>query len=306
MIYCSPKVFDELISNLVHQVDPVQYTSIYGVPRGGIYVVIALAQILHIPLIEKAQITKSTLIVDDLIDSGKTRRRYPNNDFACLYNKSQEAINVGSKGRNYTASGVGRDWVEFFWEREANEHPAEDAVTRMLELIGENLNRPGLKDTPTRVVKMWKEIFRGYDEAQKPEITVFSNDGSDGFKCDTMLRDEGYFFSHCEHHVVPFFGQYFFGYIPGDLLLGASKIARTVDYFSARLQIAERLVSDIVGYLDAKVQSKGMILVMKARHLCKEMRGVKKVNSPFEAIAVTGYFAENRDGCKDEFMARIR
>jgi len=89
-------------------------------------------------------------------------------------------------------------------------------------------------------------------------------------------------------------------------LLGASKIARTVDYFSARLQIAERLVSDIINHLDKKVESKGMILVMKARHLCKEMRGVKKFNSPFEATAVTGYFAENKDGCKDEFIMRIR
>lgn len=302
MLYCSPDVFEIECRKLAACISRMQYTSIYGISRGGIYVAIRLTQLLNLPIVEKDGIHKTTLIVDDLVDSGRTRDRFPDNDFACLYNKPDTPLLQGTVYISDTIDG----WIEFFWERETNEQPAEDVIIRMLEFIGENPNRPGLKDTPARVVKMWKEIFRGYDETQKPKITVFANDGSDGFKYDTMLRDEGYFFSHCEHHVVPFFGQYFFGYIPDNLLLGASKIARTVDYFSARLQIAERLVSDIVSYLDTKVQSKGMILVMKARHLCKEMRGVKKFNSPFEAIAVTGYFAENKDGCKDEFIARIK
>ena len=297
--YCSPDIFEIKCRELATCISRMRYTSIYGVPRGGVYIAIRLAQLLNLPIIEKNEITNLTLIVDDLIDSGKTRNRYPDNDFACLYRKPYSPM------QTYFVSEVD-GWIEFFWEKGAGEQPAEDAVIRMLELIGEDPSRPGLKDTPTRVVKMWKEIFRGYDETQKPGITVFANDGSDGVKYDKMLRDDGYFFSCCEHHVIPFFGRFYFGYIPGGLLLGASKIARTVDYFSARLQIAERLVSDIVFYLDGKVQSKGMILVMTARHLCKEMRGVKKFNSPFEATAVTGYFAENKDGCKDEFIARIK
>lgn len=302
--YCSPGIFkirSFQLAQLINQTQSKQYSSIYGVPRGGVYVAIALSQILNLPIIEKDDINQTTLVVDDLIDSGQTRSRYPDNDFACLYDKPHSPC-IKNTYPCTTMAG----WINFFWEREGKEQPGEDAVIRMLEFIGENPNRPGLKDTPARVVKMWGEVFRGYDKAQAPKITAFSNDGSDGFKYDTMLTDEGYFFSHCEHHMVPFFGQYYFAYIPDKLLIGASKIARTVDYFSAKLQIAERLVSDVVEYLDSKVHPKGMILVMTARHLCKEMRGVKKFNSPFEATAVTGYFAENKDGCKDEFIARIK
>lgn len=301
-LYCDSETFKNLSLQLAAKIDRNMYLSLYGIPRGGIHVAIILSQVLNLPIVSRDSVNSRTLVVDDLIDSGQTRNRYSNNDFACLYVKScapplQRTIQVLD-----AISG----WIEFFWERENHEQPAEDTVVRMLEFIGEDPNRPGLKDTPARVVKMWGEVFRGYDKAQAPKITVFANDGSDGFKYDTMLTDEGYFFSHCEHHCVPFFGQYYFAYIPDKLLVGASKIARTIDYFSARLQIAERLVSDVISYLDSKVQSKGMILVMTARHLCKEMRGVKKFNSPFEATAVTGYFAENKDGCKDEFIARIR
>jgi GTP cyclohydrolase I len=290
------------IDLLARRIDRRKYTSIYAIPRGGLYVGIALSTKLNLPLVDKSLIHNRTLIVDDLVDSGATRQKYMNNDFACLHIKQNTPLELIPNYYAETKEG----WVEYFWEKNAGEQPAEDIVTRMLQIIGENPNRPGLKDTPARVAKMWKEIFRGYNKAQAPKITVFANDGSDGFKYDTMLKDEGYFFSHCEHHAVPFFGQYYFAYIPDKFLVGASKIGRAVDYFSAKLQIAERLVIDIVSFLDSKVQSKGMILTMTARHLCKEMRGVKKFNSPFEATAVTGYFAENKDGCKDEFIARIR
>ena len=89
----------------------------------------------------------------------------------------------------------------------------EDLIKNVIIRIGDNPKREGLKDTPKRVAKMWKEIFKGYDEKQKPKITTFPN-GSDGISYDQMIMDEGPFYSHCEHHIVPFFGQYYFAYIP--------------------------------------------------------------------------------------------
>lgn len=178
-------------------------------------------------------------------------------------------------------------------------------VKSLLMEIGEDPNRIGLVDTPKRVARMYEQFFRGYDPKKKPKIMTVPN-GQDGVFYNQMLRDEGYFFSFCEHHMVPFFGHYFYGYIPDQKIIGASKIGRIIDYYSGKLQIAERLVFEVVNTIEEKVHPHGQILVMNARHLCKEMRGLKKWNSPFEAIAVTGYFEKNKDGCKDEFMSRIQ
>lgn len=181
----------------------------------------------------------------------------------------------------------------------------EELIKLMLERIGENPKREGLVDTPRRVVDMWKEIYQGYDENNFPEVTIFEN-GKDGILYDDMIIDTGYFFSHCEHHIVPFFGSYHFGYIPGSYILGASKISRVIDFYSSKLQVAERLVYDVVSYFEETLHPKGLILIMKGRHLCKEMRGVKKHNSPFEVVSARGLFRENTSGCKDEFLSRIQ
>lgn len=171
--------------------------------------------------------------------------------------------------------------------------------------IGENPDRTGLQETPKRIAKMYTEIFRGYEDEAMPNVTTFPN-GQDGVTYRAMIIDSGYYFSHCEHHGVPFFGTYHFAYIPDKFILGASKIARVVDHHAAKLQIAERLCKDVVDTLYQKVQPQGMILLMEGRHLCKEMRGVRKVNSPFETIDARGVFLSNDGGCKDEFMSRIQ
>lgn len=177
-------------------------------------------------------------------------------------------------------------------------------VVQILQLLGEDLNRPGLRETPQRVSLMCLELFRGYDSAQKPKITILDNH-KDGIRSTGILRDSGYFFSFCEHHMLPFFGSYWFGYIPDKLILGASKIGRIIDYYSARLQVAERLCYDVIEEINAQVCPKGIILIMEARHLCKEMRGLKKFNSPYEASEARGVFLKNTRGCRDEFLSRI-
>jgi len=159
----------------------------------------------------------------------------------------------------------------------------EALIKLILKEIGEDPKREGLIDTPRRVVQMWKEVFRGYNPDLKPKISVFSN-GKDGIFYDQMIIDTGDFYSHCEHHMVPFFGRYWFAYVPSKYggIIGLSKVARLVDYHSAKLQIQERLVYDIVNDIWDALSAPpfesplGMALIMEAEHLCKTMRGVKK------------------------------
>jgi len=187
---------------------------------------------------------------------------------------------------------------------------AENHLKDILNLIGDDSHREGLRGTPERVVKMWTEIFRGYDPKQRPKVSVFKN-GSDGIVYDQMIMDTGDFYSHCEHHMVPFFGQYWFGYIPDKKgsIIGLSKVARLVDYHSARLQIQERLVHDIVADIWTElskdvVKPIGMGLIMKGEHLCKTMRGVKK-KGRMTTIKLMGAFLDN-PVVKSEFLSQAR
>jgi len=277
------------------------YKNIFAVPRGGIPLGIAMSLLLKIPMIDFDLIEERTLIVDDIIDSGKTRLRYPNNDFACIHLAGPVKCQSHTY---YLISKKKNSWIDYFWEGEAAGSGIQDNVIRILQFIGEDPTRKGLIETPERVERSYRELFRGYHTEDKPRLQVVPN-GEDGVFYDEMLQDEGYFFSHCEHHMLPFFGQYYFGYIPDKLILGASKIGRLVDYHSARLQIAERLCHMVVQDVEKEIKPFGSILVMRARHMCKEMRGLRKWNSPYEARAVTGYFRENKNNCKMEFMASI-
>jgi len=271
------------------------YKGIYAVPRGGIPLGMALSHELDISLIEllPVHLDGLVLVVDDLVDSGKTREQYKGYDYACLHVKNHT---ISSAFPTYYVSVVD-DWIEYWWEK--GEHPVEDIVLRLIEYIGENPNREGLRETPQRVAKMYKEVFSGY-VLKPPKITCFENKRQGG-----LIIDRGYFYSFCEHHIIPFFGDFYFGYIPDKLIVGASKIDRTVDYYSNRLQIAETLCADILDRIEEEIKPRGSILIMTGRHLCKEMRGVKKHNSPFETIEARGILLKNEDGCKDEFMSRI-
>lgn len=197
------------------------------------------------------------------------------------------------------------DWLVFPDEHETT---VEENITRILEYIGEDPTREGLVGTPDRIIRMWGEIFRGYDKGQKPKITTFDN-GKDGITYDNMVVDEGDFYSMCEHHMMPFFGKYWFAYIPNPKgrILGISKIGRVVDYCAARMQIQERLVHDIVDML-AKALGDGnpplgMALVMRGEHLCKTMRGVKKKGKMMSSYLV-GAFKEDAQ-VRNEFMQLV-
>lgn len=177
------------------------------------------------------------------------------------------------------------------------EEQAQQNIIELLQYIGEDPNREGLKDTPKRILKMWKEIFRGYDKSQAPKITVFQN-GMDGIIYDSMIVDSGDYYSLCEHHAMPFFGKYWFAYIPHPKgkILGLSKIARVVDYCAAKLQIQERFVSDVVSLIQKALGTEypplGIAFIVKGRHLCKEMRGARK-QGEMVCSYLTGNFKTN-------------
>lgn len=184
----------------------------------------------------------------------------------------------------------------------------EKLIRQILIEIGEDPDREGLVGTPDRVRRMFQEVFRGYDPSQKPKITVFDN-GKDGIVYDNMVVDSGDFVSKCEHHMVFFWGKYWFAYIPNPKgkILGLSKIARVVDYCSARLQLQERLVHDIVEMLKDALGREypplGIALVMKAHHGCKEFRGIKK-KGLMTASYLEGAFREDAN-VRAEFMQLV-
>ena len=133
------------------------------------------------------------------------------------------------------------------------EEQAKQHIRELLEYIGEDPMRTGLQDTPDRMIRMFGEMFRGYDPAQAPVVTTFPN-GQDGIVYDDMVVDSGPFYSVCEHHCRTFFGEYWFAYLPNPKgrILGLSKIGRVVDYCASRLQVQERLVHDVVEMLTAE------------------------------------------------------
>ena len=180
----------------------------------------------------------------------------------------------------------------------------ENLVRSILKKIGEDPNREGIKETPKRVVKMWSEIYRGYDISQKPILTTIKNN-KDGVNYNQMIIDSGTFFSCCEHHMMPFFGKYYFAYIPNKKIIGLSEISKILDYYSARLQIQERLVKDVIDELEKVLEPKGIALVIKARHLCKEMRGVKKFGGEMITSDLRGAFIKY-ESTRAEFMNLIK
>ncbi len=181
---------------------------------------------------------------------------------------------------------------------------AVNAIRTLMTYIGEDPTRDGLVDTPDRILRMYEEIFRGYDAEKKPNITTFNNE--EGFS--DIVFDSGEYYSMCEHHMLPFFGNYYFAYIPSPegRILGISKVARVVGYCAARLQLQEKLAVDIVNMLSEALEGKalGFAIVLKGQHLCKTMRGVRN-NGKMTVSHFTGLFAKSENNRREEFYKMI-
>jgi len=160
-------------------------------------------------------------------------------------------------------------------QRKVTAEEAREALRTLISYIGEDPEREGLSKTPDRILRMWQEIFRGYKPEYKPDITTFTNDSHSS----DIIFDSGDYYSMCEHHVLPFFGKYYFAYIPSPdgRILGISKVARVVAYCASRMQLQERLGHDIIDMLSEALDDNalGFAIVMKGQHMCKSMRGIK-------------------------------
>lgn len=181
-----------------------------------------------------------------------------------------------------------------------------DLETRLGELftsIGFDLTAPDLRDTPRRVAKMYSEIFSGL-KGTEPEITVFPN--KECYKSMVIVRDIP-FYSMCAHHLIPFFGVGHLAYLPGDKIAGLSKLARVLDFFARRPQVQERLTEQVADFLADKLAPRGVMVVLEARHLCMEMRGVEKPGSLTITSTHRGLFDDGAVGEKHraEFMNHI-
>ncbi|MCQ2378731.1 MAG: GTP cyclohydrolase I FolE [Victivallaceae bacterium] len=178
----------------------------------------------------------------------------------------------------------------------------ESLVTEMLKSLGEDPSREGLLKTPARVAASRKFLTRGY--SQRIEAVV--NDALfEAVSDDMVIVRDIEFFSLCEHHMLPFFGKCHVGYIPKKKVLGVSKVARIVDMFARRLQIQERLTSEIAHSLLDVLDRDGVGVVIEAQHLCMQMRGVEKQHSVMTTSSMLGSFRREL-ATRNEFTRLIR
>ena len=183
-------------------------------------------------------------------------------------------------------------------------HTPEDiaAVRRLLAYIGEDPDREGLLETPVRFLKAWEEYTRGY-RMNPEEILKSFEDGAQAVDEMVIVRDIPVY-SLCEHHLAPFFGKAYVGYVPRKRILGLSKISRLVEIFGRRLQVQERLTNQIADALDTHLKPLGVAVVIECRHMCMESRGVRHTGTATVTSALRGSIKANAD-TRREFLSLI-
>jgi GTP cyclohydrolase I len=236
----------------------------YAVPRGGVPAAYLLQGLVGFHITSDP--ADADIFIDDLIDSGSTCERYcdeyPGKPFFALIDKREgDVAHVGQ-------------WVVFPWEvtDEGADDSGTDVITRLLQLIGEDANREGLSETPARVVKAWKHWCSGYGKDAGKLLKVFE-DGAEKYDQMVIVKDIP-IYSHCEHHLAAIIGTASIAYIPNGKIVGLSKLSRLADMFARRLQVQERLTDQIADALVEHLQPIGVGVIIKARHLCMESRGV--------------------------------
>lgn len=266
---------------------------LYGIPRGGVPASYLVAKALE----EKNATVSFThspemasYIIDDLVDSGKTKVRhkelYPNTPFFALFEKP----------------AYDDRWYVFPWETTGDETgltSAEDIPTRLLQYIGEDTTREGLKETPKRFLKAMNFWTSGY---KKDPAEVFKAFADGGETYDQIVFQGGMrLYSLCEHHIAPFFGEAYIGYIPDKQILGLSKFNRVIEIFARRLQVQERLTWQIAEAFQTQLKCKAVGVVIECRHLCVESRGVERPGTKTITSAMLGRFREDHSA-RSEFF----
>lgn len=176
----------------------------------------------------------------------------------------------------------------------------EQGIKLLLEGIGEDVNREGLKDTPDRVARMYEELCAGMEQDPKTHL-------SKTFACDNenvVIEKDITFYSTCEHHLMPFYGKAHIAYIPNERVVGISKLARTVEVFARRLQIQEQMTNQIAEAIETHLDAKGVFVMVEAEHMCMSARGIKKPGSKTITFSAKGRF-EKDAGLRNEVMTLI-
>jgi GTP cyclohydrolase I len=263
---------------------------VWGVPCGGVPVAAALAN--GVSVLMARTLDEAHVIVDDLIDSGRTLDRvtasHPQKAFAALIDK-----------RTWEH---GDEWVVWPWEQTA-EKGIEDHIQRIIQFAGDDPLREGLLETPARVAKAWRFWCSGYERDPMEVLKTFQ-DGAEG--CDELVVVKDIpFYTHCEHHLTPFFGTATIAYLPDGKVVGLSKLSRVLDVFARRLQVQERLTTQVADALVEGLSPKGVGVVLKARHLCMESRGVCQQGHHTVTSALRGVI-KNEASARAEFLALAR
>jgi GTP cyclohydrolase I len=261
----------------------------YAVPRGGFPAAYLLGQ--HLKMILVEDMSQVDFIIDDIVDTGKTRhtfwKKHKKIPFFALVDKIRDKE---------------KRWVVFPWEGDAA-GGIVDNIIRLLEFVGEDPTREGLIETPARVVKAWESWTSGYNMKPEDVLKCFE-DGGEAYDQMVSVNDLP-FYSHCEHHLTPIFGTATIAYIPDRKIVGLSKLSRLLDIYARRLQVQERLTDQITAALVKHLKPRGAACLIKARHLCMESRGIQKQGHYTVTSSLKGVFLEDHKA-REEFMALAR
>lgn len=251
--------------------------ALFGVPTGGSLVALDLSHRWGAPLLAQFESARGVLVVDDLVDSGMTLGAYraAGATVDALYRKPGSPKDLAPHAAEWDG------WIKFPWEHESR---PEDAVTRLLQYIGEDPTRDGLANTPGRVCRALAEMTAGY----KQDAAAILGTAFD-VAFDEMVVLRGIrFHSLCEHHIMPFSGTIDVAYVPNGKVLGISKLPRMVHCFARRLQVQERLTEQIASAVMEHAKAKGVGVIVRAKHACMGCRGVQQPDADMVTSVVRG------------------
>ncbi|PZR92634.1 MAG: GTP cyclohydrolase I FolE [Stutzerimonas stutzeri] len=195
--------------------------------------------------------------------------------------------------KSLSADQALRPAADTFLVRKPTREEAEEAVRTLILWAGDDPSREGLLETPGRVAKAYREFYRGYDEDPE-EILERVFEEVDGYKDMVLVRDIP-FYSHCEHHMVPFVGKVHIGYYPNGGVVGLSKLARVVEVYARRLQTQETMTAQIAQAIERSLKPGGVAVLVEAEHMCMSMRGVQKQGSSTMTTQYTGRFRDSAE-----------
>lgn len=284
--------FIKTCRQLYQNIDWSKYDYIYPIPKNGLYIghylsVWAKKELIMTPEGLLAVPRSRTLVVDDLIDSGRTLRQFMGYDKAVLFIKHKKQTH--DLGIIHSVNEC-NSWIHFPWEKE---NDIEDAITRQIEYIGEDVNREGLVETPKRIRKSWEKLYGGYKE--NPEDILAKRFTPEANYPTPIILKDVEFYSTCEHHLLPFFGHISVAYIPNKEIVGISKLARLVECFARRMQIQERLTEQIAESIHRILQPLGVWVLCEAQHFCMVSRGVQKKEGVMITTAFRGCLEDKTD-----------